>query len=57
MRRFRDRYIVFILQRNRRIVMKKLITAATAFTVAFTLLTGCGGSSATTAQNTESDEG
>ena len=36
--------------------MKKLITAATAFTVAFALLTGCGGSSATTAQNTESDE-
>ena len=36
--------------------MKKLITAATAFTVAFALLTGCGGSSATTAQNTESEE-
>ena len=36
--------------------LKKLITAATAFTVAFALLTGCGGSSATTAQNTESDE-
>ena len=36
--------------------MKKFITAATAFTVAFALLTGCGGSSATTAQNTESDE-
>ena len=36
--------------------MKKLITAATAFTVAFALLTGCGGNSATTAQNTESEE-
>ena len=33
--------------------MKKLITAATAFTVAFALLSGCGGNSATTAQNTE----
>ena len=36
--------------------MKKLITAATAFTVAFALLTGCGGNSAATAQNTESEE-
>jgi molybdate transport system substrate-binding protein len=36
--------------------MKKLITAATVFIAAFALLTGCGGSSATTAQNTESDE-
>ena len=36
--------------------MKKLITAATAFTVAFALLTGCGENSATTAQNTESEE-
>ena len=36
--------------------MKKLITAATAFTVAFALLTGCGGYSAATAQNTESEE-
>ena len=36
--------------------MKKLITAATAFTVAFALLTGCGGNTATTAQSTESEE-
>ena len=36
--------------------MKKLITAAIAFTVAFALLTGCGGNSAATAQNTESEE-
>ena len=36
--------------------MKKLITAATVFIAAFALLTGCGGNSATTAQNTESDE-
>ena len=36
--------------------MKKLITAATVFIAAFALLTGCGGNSATTAQNTESEE-
>ena len=36
--------------------MKKLIIAATAFTVAFALLTGCGGNTATTAQSTESEE-
>ena len=36
--------------------MKKLITAATAFTVAFALLTGCSGNTATTAQSTESEE-
>ena len=36
--------------------MKKLITAATVFIAAFVLLTGCGGNSATTAQNTESEE-
>jgi molybdate transport system substrate-binding protein len=36
--------------------MKKLITAATVFIATFALLTGCGGSSATTAQNTESEE-
>ena len=37
--------------------MKKLITTATVFIAAFVLLTGCGGNSATTAQNTESEEG
>ena len=36
--------------------MKKLITTATVFIAAFVLLTGCGGNSATTAQNTESEE-
>ena len=36
--------------------MKKLITAATVFIAAFALLTGCGGNSATTAQNTEREE-
>ena len=36
--------------------MKKLITAATVFIAAFELLTGCGGNSATTAQNTEREE-
>lgn len=36
--------------------MKKLITTATVFIAAFALLTGCGGNSATTAQNTESEE-
>ena len=36
--------------------MKKLITPATVFIAAFALLTGCGGNSATTAQNTESEE-
>lgn len=36
--------------------MKKLITAATVFIAAFALLTGCGGNSAATAQNTESEE-
>ena len=36
--------------------MKKLITAATVCIAAFALLTGCGGNSATTAQNTESEE-
>ena len=36
--------------------MKKLITAATVFIAAFALLTGCGGNSATTAQNTTAQE-
>jgi molybdate transport system substrate-binding protein len=36
--------------------MKKLITTATVFIATFALLTGCGGNSAATAQNTESEE-